>query len=281
MESTGAIAELRREISQARVRHDEVQKILAVTEHKLLESQSMVTSLQTEILGLKASDSSTRVKAKPVIELGESNIFSDPNDPQISSNQKSELYRIDEKFTRLDKSQYPAFQRHFRIAISQNADRYITLQLKIALIYQNLGQEPRSFLDQLLDDNGKFLFSSVQDMWDTLDVSYRNPNEKEEARAILCSLRQKGESFGAYLAEFQKYRNLSGLTDNGTLVSLMRAGVSREMQTRISQQQKTTKEYTYYKFVDLCKECQLRIDLDRPFSQLNQTNQPSYQPTSG
>lgn len=155
------------------------------------------------------------------------------------------------------------------------------MQSKISLVYQNLGVEPQSFLDQYLGDDGFFKLSDLQSVWNILDVSYRNPNEEEDARVTLCSLKQRNRNFGAYLAEFQKYRNISGITDEGTLISFMRAGVSKEMRTQISLQQDVTSRYSYDKFVELCKECQLRLDLDRnpsqpsPFASQSRT-QPNY-----
>lgn len=106
----------------------------------------------------------------------------------------------------------------------------------------------------------------MQEVWDVLDVSYRNQNE-EEARQAPNSLRQKKRSFGAYLAEFQRLRNLAKINDDKTLIAALQAGVSDEMRGRISQQQDIKKAFTFDEFTDLCKECQICLDLDKPMPQ--------------
>ncbi|KAI0997772.1 hypothetical protein K3495_g10415 [Podosphaera aphanis] len=138
------------------------------------------------------------------------------------------------------------------------------VQSQIALIYQNLGPEPQGFLDQYLQEDGFFDLPSIQAVWNVLDVSYRNQNEEEEARQALNLLRQKSRSFGSFLAEFQRLRILAKIEDDKTLIAALRAGVSDEMRGRISQQQDVRKSYTFDEFVDLCKECQIRLDLDKP-----------------
>ena len=252
MHNEGAIREVYREKLEIMERYDSLQKELGVTEHKLAESQRMASNIQQQNLENTEQESSS---ANQTIET-------------LRAEHKSELYRIEEKFTGHDKTLYPAFQRHIRIALAQNADRYTSLQSRISLIYQNLGREPQSFLDQNLSADGIFELTSVKSVWDILDTSYRNPNEEEEARATLNVLKQKNRSFGAYLAEFQKYHILSSITDEGTLIAFMRAGVSKEMRSQISLQQDVTRKYTFSEFVNLCKECQLRLDLNRPPPQL-------------
>ncbi|KAI0999610.1 hypothetical protein K3495_g8587 [Podosphaera aphanis] len=123
--------------------------------------------------------------------------------PTTNPPPRSEPYRFDQKLTGTNGLSYTAFRRHIRVALAQNSGRYPNLQSQIALIYQNLGQEPQGSLDQYLLDNGLFDLPSIQAVWDVLDVSYRNQNEEEEARQALNLLRQKTRSFGAYLAEFQ------------------------------------------------------------------------------
>ena len=257
------IRQLKQEISDYRESYNTLQKVLGVTEHKLTEFERQVLELENKSSAPKISVINVepdlpRIQKKNV----DPTIYSEMTS-QISD-RKSELYKINDKFTGQDKSLYPSFQRHIRIALAQNADRYVTLQSQISLIYQNLGPEPQSFLDQYLSATGIFHLPNLNSVWEILDVSYRNPNEEEEARTILNALRQKNRSFGAFLAEFQKYRNISGITDEGTLISYLRAGVSSEMRGQISQQQNITKRYTFPEFVELCKECQLRIELSRP-----------------
>ncbi|KAI0993866.1 hypothetical protein K3495_g14318 [Podosphaera aphanis] len=136
----------------------------AVVEYRLSESKSLIEDLQSQL----ASPS----------ELGTSS----------GGVNKSELFRIDEKFTGDDKSFYPAFQRQIRIALSQNADRYTGLQSQISLIYQNLGPGPKLFLDRYLSDSGKFNFDSLAAVREVLDVSYKNLNEEDDAREALNRL---------------------------------------------------------------------------------------------
>lgn len=177
---------------------------------------------------------------------------------------KSELFRIDIKFTGEDKSLYPSFQKQIKIALAQNADRYKTLQSRISLIYQNLGPGPKSFLDRYLTEEGLFEISTLKEVWDILDISYSNPNEEEDARGSLSRLRQANRPFGSFLSEFQRLQNLSGITDSKTLISYMRSGVSNELRSCISQHQELRKKYSFDEFVALCKDCVLRLDLEKP-----------------
>ncbi|KAI0994006.1 hypothetical protein K3495_g14178 [Podosphaera aphanis] len=177
---------------------------------------------------------------------------------------KSEIFRIDDRFTGLDKSLYPSFRRQILIALSRNSDRYASLQSKITLIYQNLGPGPKSFLDRYLSEDGQFLFDTLDAVWEVLDVSYKNVNEEEEALEALNQLEQGDHSFGWFLAEFQRLHNLSGITDDKMLVSLMRGGVSDELRSRISLTQDIHKKYTFDEYVSLCKDCVIRVNLDKP-----------------
>ncbi|KAI1001240.1 hypothetical protein K3495_g6958 [Podosphaera aphanis] len=117
------------------------------------------------------------------------------------------------------------------------------------------------------------LLEDMQAVWDVLDESYRNQNEEEEARQALNLLRQKSRSFGSFLAEFKRLRNLARIEDDKTLIAALRAGVSDEMRGRISQQQDVRKSYTFDESVELCKECQTRLDLDKP------ARTPSFRPS--
>ena len=265
----GATREFRRENSELKQRYDTLQKELGVMEHKLTDSERLASKPRSQFVDPQNPKHQAPDEASDTNSVG---LNLETLAGQITDTRrlehKSELYRIEEKFTGQDKALFPAFQRHIRIALSQNADRYTSLQSRISLIYQNLGNEPQSFLDQYLSADGIFNLPSVESVWNILDVFYRNPNEEEEARATLNVLRQKNRGFGAYLAEFQKYRMLSSITDEGTLIAYMRAGVSKEMRSQISQQQIVTRRYTFSEFVELCKECELRLDLNRPPPQL-------------
>ncbi|POS82307.1 hypothetical protein EPUL_006356, partial [Erysiphe pulchra] len=182
----------------------------------------------------------------------------------ISEIPRSELYRIDEKFTGENRSLYPAFRRQISIALAQNADRYVTLQSQISLIYQNLGIGPKSYPDRYLLSNGNFSFASLVEVWNVLDVSFRNPNEEEDARDALSRLRQGNKPFGTYLSEFQRLQNLSCITDDKTLIAYIRNGVSANLNLCIGQQQLIEKKYTFDEFIVLCKECVIRLDWMRP-----------------
>lgn len=78
---------------------------------------------------------------------------------------------------------YPAFQCHNCIALAQKVDRYTSLQSRTSLIYQNLGSEPQSFLEEYLNADDIFELTSAKNTWYTLDISYRNFNKEEETRA--------------------------------------------------------------------------------------------------
>ncbi|KAI0993824.1 hypothetical protein K3495_g14360 [Podosphaera aphanis] len=67
-----------------------------------------------------------------------------------------------------------------------------------------------------------------------------------------------------YLAEFQRLHNLSGITDNKTLISCMRNGVTPELRTRISIHLDIHKSYTFDEYMALCKDCVIRLELERP-----------------
>ncbi|KAI0992089.1 hypothetical protein K3495_g16097, partial [Podosphaera aphanis] len=240
IESSTLISRLEDEITSNRSSNAEMLRDSAVTSYKLSESERQVRELNAKLSELPDPSSLTGVKGK------------------------SELFRIEDRFTGEDKTLYPSFQRQIRIALSQNKDRYVDLQSKIILIYQNLGPAPKSFLDRYLSDDGTFGFTSLEAVWEVLDVSYKNVNEEEEARESLYLLQQGNRSFGWFLAEFQRLYNLSGLKDDKSLISLMRNGVSDELRTRISQQQDIHKEYTFDEYVSLCRDCVIRLELERP-----------------
>lgn len=195
---------------------------------------------------------------------------------QVVKVHKSEPYRIQEKFTGKEKSKYEDFQRQVKLAIALNGDRYPTLQSKISLIYQNLGPSPQSFLNRHMTDDGVFTLSSIQAVWDCLDTSYKNWNAEEDARNELKALKQDDNTYGEYLAEFERLRLIANLYDDPTLISYMKAGVTRRLRTNISNHQDVRKKYSFDEYVELCKECQMRLDLDRapPRPTHVPTNQP-------
>ncbi|KAI0995458.1 hypothetical protein K3495_g12721 [Podosphaera aphanis] len=227
---------LQRELSDCRSSIIELQRTSAVDQYRLTESEKKLEDLLADL----------------------------PNQGGHSTLPKSEIFKIDVKFTGEDRLLYPSFQRQIRIALAQNADRYRTLQSQISLIYQNFGAGPKSFLDRYLTEDGLFNFGTLKEVWNVLDVSYSNPNEEEEARGALSRLRQTNRPFGAFLSEFQRLQNLSGISDCKTLISYMRSGVSNELRSCISQHQELRKNYTFDEFVALCKDCVLRLDLEKP-----------------
>lgn len=85
----------------------------------------------------------------------------------------------------------------------------------------------------------------------------------------MSQLKQSNLSFGMFLSEFQRLHNLSGVTDDKTLISFMRNGVSNEMRICISQHQDIHKIYSFDEYVTLCKDCVVRLDLVRPTRQNN------------
>ena len=114
-------SELRHELLELRTAHTNLLQASAVKNYKLKESEGLVQTLLSQIL--------ENQRIGPV------------------ETPKSELFCIDEKFTGRDKTQYPSLRRQIKIALAQNKDRYHSLQSQIALIYQNLGPGPKSFLD--------------------------------------------------------------------------------------------------------------------------------------
>ncbi|KAI1004964.1 hypothetical protein K3495_g3254 [Podosphaera aphanis] len=155
-EITAAINELRREL----VRHDDAMNRLtqraAVAEYQL-----------TNQLEETSETSTSKDKGKATA--------------------KSEPCKFDSKFTGNGGLSYTSFRRHIRVVLAQNLDRYPTLQSQIALIYQNSGPEPQEFLDQYLQHDGFFDFTSVQAVWDVVDVSYRNQNERKRRPGSPCT----------------------------------------------------------------------------------------------
>ncbi|KAI0992210.1 hypothetical protein K3495_g15976, partial [Podosphaera aphanis] len=251
--------------SQVESSHQRTQDQLAARQS---ESNAAMTELRRELA--RRDDIISDLNQRMAVAEFQLENHLQNNTPETSTSDKgkavakSEPYKFDSKFTGNGELSYTAFRRHVRVALAQNSDRYPTLQSQIALIYQNLGHEPQGFLDQYLQEDGFFNFDSIQAVWDVLDVSYRNLNEEEEARQSMQTIRQKNRPFGAFLADFQRLRNLSKIEDDKSLIAALRAGVSDEMRNRISQQQDVRKSYTFDEFVELCKECQIRLDLDRP-----------------
>ncbi|KAI1006054.1 hypothetical protein K3495_g2162 [Podosphaera aphanis] len=140
-------------------------------------------------------------------------------------------------------------------AFHRNPDRYVALHSRVSFIYQNLGPGPKSFLDRYLSDDGNFSFESLEEAWSVLDVSFRNPNEEEDARSALTRLHQDNRSFGAYLSEFQRLQNLSGIVDDKTLISYMQDDIATDLKKCFHQQRVMIKKYSFDEFVALCKEC--------------------------
>ena len=251
-------------------RASELEAALSEYTSKLSDSLAIINELRSEIK-IRQNSESEALQASAVLSyrLSESEnviktLKSENSEVSPAGVYRSELYRIDEKFTGEDRTLYPAFQKQIRIALAQNADRYLTLQSKITLIYQNLGIGPKSFLDRYLQIDGNFSFESLSEVWKVLDVSFRNPNEEEDARDALSHLRQGNKPFGAYLSEFQRLQNLSCITDDKTLIAYMRSEVSSNLNLCIGQQQIIGKKYTFDEFVALCKECVIRLDWMRP-----------------
>ncbi|KAI0999460.1 hypothetical protein K3495_g8738 [Podosphaera aphanis] len=234
------MGELRRELSDCQRRNTELLQSSAVGNHKLAEAEIRVKELSAKLSDLPGG--------------GEGS----------GSSSKSELFKIDERFSGEDKTLYPSFKKQIRIALALNSDRYKSLQSQISLIYQNLGPGPKSFLERHLSEAGVFNFTSLSEVWDVLDVSYSNPNEEEEARDALSRIRQGTRPFGAFLSEFQRLQNLSGITDCKVLITYIRGGVCNDLRSSISHHQDLKKSYTLDEFVALCKDCALRLDLERP-----------------
>lgn len=238
IESNVLVSKLKEELSETQRSFSEHLQSSAVSNYKLSESERRLEELLAQNSNLSDSHLST-------------------------GRGKSELFRIDDRFTGEDRTLYPSFQRQVRIALARNKDRYASLQSQITLVYQNLGPAPKSFLDRYLSDDGDFKFESLDAVWEVLDVSYKNVNEEEEARDSLNSLEQGDRSFGWFLAEFQRLFNLSRISDDKTLISLMRNGVSDELRVRISQHQDIHKSYTFDEYVSLCKDCVIRLNLEK------------------
>lgn len=233
-----------------------------VINRELRNELTILKDAVAEAMQASAVDRYKLSEAEKTIETMKCVNLSDPS--AASFLPRSEPYRIDEKFIGDDRTLYPAFKRQIRIALSQNADRYVSLQSQISLIYQNLGLGPKSFLDRYLMEDGKFAFASLTEVWNVLDVSFRNPNEEEDARDALSRLRQGNRPFGAYLSEFQRLQNMSCVSDDKTLIAFMRNGVSSNLNLCIGQQQVINKKYSFDEFVELCKECVIRLDWMRP-----------------
>ncbi|KAI1007645.1 hypothetical protein K3495_g584 [Podosphaera aphanis] len=149
LESNVLISKLKGEVSTAQLLSNENLQESAVTKYKLSVDEEKIFGLQ------KLDD-----------EL-------DTSDPELRTgvHGKSDLFRIDDRFTGLDKSLYLSFRRQILIALSRNSDRYASLQSKITLIYQNLGPGPKYFLDRYLSEDGEFLFDTLDAVWEVLDVS--------------------------------------------------------------------------------------------------------------
>ena len=91
------IRELRAEVKIHQASAIEALQASAVVNYKLLEAEKLLNNLKSE-------------------------------NPETSPIPRSEIYRIDEKFTGKDRALYPAFQRQIKIALARNADRYTSLQ---------------------------------------------------------------------------------------------------------------------------------------------------------
>ncbi|KAI1003946.1 hypothetical protein K3495_g4267 [Podosphaera aphanis] len=269
------ITELFNKGVEFRSRSESYANELANTRQQVIEIQAVNTELRNELNANQTSSAELlQSSAVEKYRLSEAETLIEELKAQLSSKSdlgtssgganRSELFRIDEKFMGTDKSLYPSFQRQIKIALAQNADRYIGLQSQISLIYQNLGPGPKSFLDRYLADSGHFNFESLTAVWDVLDVSYRNLNEEDDAREALNGLRQSSRPFGMYLAGFQRLHNLSKIKDDKTLISCMRNGISSELRSCVSQHQDIHRTYTFDEYVTLCKDCVVRQELERP-----------------
>ncbi|KAI1000593.1 hypothetical protein K3495_g7600 [Podosphaera aphanis] len=110
LESNVLISQLKGEVSTAQLLSNENLQESAVTKYKLLVAEEKIVGLQKQLDDeLDTYDSELRTGVHG----------------------KSELFRIDDRFTGLDKSLYASFRRQILIALSRNSDRYASLQSKI------------------------------------------------------------------------------------------------------------------------------------------------------
>lgn len=107
----------------------ELEKRLLELQHKFSDLKAVTHELRNE-LKIEKANALWALQASAIDKhnLGEA-VRSNRTETSNFINEipRSELYRIDEKFTGENRSLYPAFRRQISIALSQNADRYVTL----------------------------------------------------------------------------------------------------------------------------------------------------------
>lgn len=118
-----------------RAERKKIGQILATHQRQLIEANAVIGELRNEVAlahqnaletsRFSAVDSYRLARAERQVETMRRQLSEKPETFVTSSGKsKSELFRIDVKFTGEDNSLNPSFQRQIRIALAQNHDRY-------------------------------------------------------------------------------------------------------------------------------------------------------------
>lgn len=120
-ELQGALSEQRRDNSDHEEKYGSLLMKFGVSEHNTSEYKKRISELLEQLSNRNLTSESSSPRHTDTEPL-ETNKCNPPAYYAEKLSPRSELYKIDVKFSGQDKSLYPSFQRHIRIALAQNAD---------------------------------------------------------------------------------------------------------------------------------------------------------------
>src|SRR5665213_679904 len=203
----------------------DLQRILqdpALLQQELQNHPQRVTSFFQELLnrGLNQSENT------PTSSQNRANVDATPDAPSIHST-KSEKHPDPPIFSG-SPTNWREFKTQLRVKLLINADRYPTTQSRLAYTVSRLQGNPLSIITPKII-RGVILFNDYEDLLESLDTAYDDPNIKIKAQRELRILKQRNREFYLYLPDFHRLIEDTGITDHEALKSALMGGLSIEL----------------------------------------------------